>query len=47
MGFCPNRSTLDNILIIRQSLEKLYDHNTDLHIIDVNYTQALDCVYKE
>jgi hypothetical protein len=47
MGFCPNRSTIDNIFIIGQSFEKLYDHNIDLHIIDVDYTQALDSVYKE
>jgi len=47
MGFCLNRSTIDNIFIIRQSFEKLYEHNIDLHTIDVDYTQALDSVCKE
>jgi len=47
VGFCPYRSTTDNIFIIRQSSKKLYEYNTDLHIIDVDNTQALDPVYKE
>jgi hypothetical protein len=47
MGFCLNRSTIDNIFIIRQSFEKLYEHNIDLHIVDVDYTQTLDFVFLE
>ena len=44
MGFCPYRSHIDNIFIIRQSSEKLNEYNADLHITDVDYTQALDSV---
>jgi len=43
-GFRPNRSTLDNIFIIRQTFEKCHKHNIDLHDIFVDYPQAFDSV---
>jgi hypothetical protein len=33
MRFQPNRSTTDNIFIIRQIFEKSHDHNIDLYNI--------------
>jgi hypothetical protein len=44
MGFRPNRSTNDNIFIVRQIFEKCYEYNIDLHNIFVDYTQAFDSV---
>ena len=37
-GFRPNRSTVDNIFILRQMYEKCYEHNIEMHnaFIDVN-----------
>ena len=46
MGFCPNRSTTDNIFIVRQIFEKSHEHNTDLYNIFVDYTHAFDSVDK-
>jgi len=43
-GFRPNRSTLDNVLIVRRTFEKCYEYNIDLHNIFVDYTQAFDSV---
>ena len=44
MGFRPNRSTIDNIFIIRQIYEKCHEHNIELHNIFVDFMQALDSV---
>ena len=44
VGFRPNRSTLDNIFIIRQTFEKFHECNIDLHNIFVDYLQAFDSV---
>jgi sorting nexin-29 len=45
MGFCPNRSTIDNIFIVRQIFEKSHEHNSDLYNIFVAYPLAFDSVY--
>jgi len=42
--FRPNRSTLDNIFIIRQTFKKCHEYNIDLHNIYVNYLQAFDSI---
>ena len=44
MGFHSNRSTIDNIFIIRQIFEK--SHNTDFYNMFVDYTHAFDSVYR-
>jgi len=46
MGFRSNRSTIDNIFIIRQIFEKSYEYNIDLYNIFVDYTHAFDSVYR-
>jgi len=41
-GFRPNRSTIDNIFMIRQIIEKCYEYNIDIHNIYIDYTHAFD-----
>jgi hypothetical protein len=47
MGFRPNRSTIDNIFIVRQIYEKCYEYNIDLHNIFVDFSQAFDTVNRD
>ena len=42
MSFRPNRSTIDNIFIIRQIYEKYHEYNIELHNVFVDFMQALD-----
>jgi len=44
MGFRPNRSTIDNIFMVRQIFEKCYVCNIELHNIFVDYSQEFDSV---
>jgi hypothetical protein len=44
-GIRPSRCNIDNIFITGQFFEKCYEHNTDLHNIFIEYTQALDYEY--
>jgi len=43
-GFRPNRSTTDNIFMIRQITEKCYKYNIDIHNIFIDYTHAFDSI---
>jgi len=47
MGFRPNRSTIDNILIVRQIIENYHEFNIQMHNVFVDYTQAFDSVYRD
>ena len=47
MGFRPNRSTLDNIFIMRQIYEKCHEYNIDLHNIFIDLSQAFDTVNRD
>jgi hypothetical protein len=44
MGFRSNRSTIDNIFMLRQIFEKCYEYNIELHNIFVDYSQVFDSV---
>ena len=46
MGFPPNRSTIDNIFIVRQIFEQSHEHNIDLYNVVVDYTHAFDSVHR-
>jgi len=43
-GFRKNRSTSDQIFIIRQMIEKHYEHNQDLHMLFVDFKQAFGSI---
>ena len=43
-GFRPNRSTIDNIFMIRQIIEKCYEYNVDIHNKFIDYMHAFDCI---
>ena len=40
MGFRPNRSTIDNIFIIRQIYEKCHEYTIELYNVFVDFKQA-------
>jgi len=44
MGFRPNRSTIDNIFMLRRIFEKCYECNIELHNIFLDYSQTFDSV---
>ena len=44
MGFHANRSTIDNVFIVRLIFQKRQEHNIDLYNIFVDYTHAFDSV---
>ena len=43
-GFRPNRSTVDNIFILRQMYEKCYEHNIELHNVFIDFNQAFGSI---
>jgi len=43
-GFRPNRSTTDNIFMIKQIIENCYEYNIDIHNIFIDYTHAFDSI---
>ncbi|PSN45867.1 hypothetical protein C0J52_19674 [Blattella germanica] len=47
MGFRPDRSTIDNIFIVKQMFEKCHEYNINLYNIFVDYTHAFDSVSRE
>ena len=47
MGFRPNRTTIDNIFIVRQIYEKCHEYNIDLHNIFKDFSQAFDTINRD
>jgi hypothetical protein len=47
MGFRSNRSTIDNLFIVRQIIEKSHELNIGLHNDFIDYTQTFDSVYRD
>jgi sorting nexin-29 len=46
-GFHPNRSTTDELFVIRQMMEKHYEHCMDLHMLFVDFRKAFGSVNRE
>lgn len=46
-GFRPNRSTADQIHLMRQTLERAYEYDINLHHLFVDYKQAFDSVNRK
>jgi hypothetical protein len=42
-GLRRNRSTTDNISIMRQILEKCYEYNIEMRLLFIDFKQAFDC----
>ena len=42
MGCRPNRSTLDNIFIVRKMHEKFHEYNIDLHNAFIDFSKVFD-----
>ena len=46
-GFKRNRSTTDNIFIMRQILEKCYECNIEMHVLFIDFKPAFDSVDRQ
>jgi hypothetical protein len=46
-GFRRNRSTTDNIFIMRQILKKCYEYNIEMHVLFIDFKQAFVSVDRQ
>jgi sorting nexin-29 len=46
-GYRRNRSTTDNIFIMRKILEKCYEYNIEMHVLFIDFKQAFDSVDRQ
>jgi hypothetical protein len=45
-GFCPGRSSTEQLFILRQSLEKWYEYGIDVNTPFIDYKLAFDSIDK-
>jgi hypothetical protein len=43
-AFRPKRSTIDQIFVVRQTLEKCSEYSVDIHMLILDFMQAFDSV---
>jgi hypothetical protein len=43
-GFCENKSTIDQIFVLKQIMEKHYELEFELHLLFTDYKQAFDSI---
>ena len=46
-GFRQNRSTIDQIFILRQLLQKMWEYDRDVHMLFVDFKKAYDSIHRE
>jgi hypothetical protein len=46
-GFRANKSIINKLFVIRQTIEKHYEHNSELHMLFIDFKQAFDSINRE
>jgi hypothetical protein len=46
-GFRPNRSKASQLFVLRQMMDKYYEHSMDLHMLFVDFRKAFNSVNRE
>jgi hypothetical protein len=46
-GFRKNKSTIDQILILRLILQKMKEFNKEVHMIFIDFKNVYNCIHRE
>jgi len=47
VGFRQNRSTPDQIFILKQIFQEMWVFNKEMHVLFIGFKKAYDCIYKK